>query len=114
MPSFALNLAIVSFIHFWMPTASVWPHHHILMFVAAGRPKAFEARRYGASPAAAEAPPASFSRSRRESGRCAVSMSSSSCWDGPSLARVDDAADAASGQVLHDLGGRVPREVLER
>src|SRR3954453_10677583 len=115
-PFWALNLVMVSVIHFWIPTAPCWPHHHILMLLAeavAGRPKACAPCRYGARPAATVAPPATFSSLRRDSGRV-VSTSSSSCWGGPCAVRVDDARDLPAAQEVDDLRGGIPREVPQR
>src|SRR3954451_4016576 len=59
------NFASVSFSHFWIPTASCWPHHHI--FSVEARPAA----RAASGPTAAAPTPPAVSRSsrRRESGR---------------------------------------------
>src|SRR5213594_3406307 len=75
IPVWLLNLASVSVIHFWIPTASCWPHHHIFREPALRLPTLPGAARApreatrGPSAAAPRPPAVSLSRRRRDSGR---------------------------------------------
>src|SRR3954468_1194737 len=118
LPVFVLNFAIVSCIHFWMPTASCWPHHHIFR-VAGPPPLELEllpphAARSGPRLAAAR-PPAPYWRScRRESGRskCSIQTSGGSqvCQSGQTTSRCPDPKTlVAALSNLLDLAVRLTR-----